>query len=508
MYAMQRSQGCVYMPDREPETIQWIERVFMYCCFGAGLLHDAAKLHTDMRWYIRDDSSNYSDPDGWLYWSPLYREHPPENALVEYKVVRNQNKDGLNIYNKNSHELFASSVVQDVMPAAGLDWIYLFSDQYCPEIWLHFIHTIASDYGQGSDVGKCVSAADQYSTNQSMKKINARNNGNYVDLSDPNLPIHEAYREGFREVLSDPDGFNLAYNKSAMGKFSSIERYGDLVFVSPKSVLPVISKILKARNVRLPADQNVYTLLSDNELTMRAPSGDTLWWATFSSTRNNNKPRELSYLVFSIDRFPEISIPDLKDVGVDFTLGARSLDETLGEFKSSSYPDIYQRLYGEEVNKSESGEPSAEIEPVNDEEPALPQKVATAESQDTQASTEPKRQQQRRGKVVGEQSKDSRNTKTSTEKSSTTTVPNNSGKRKVSPRDPKTASPTSSKPQSSQKDKKRSNSDGDQGFSSLAQKGAHIALGLSGSKAKPKSQGKRKVVAPLRTTRIKVLVAR
>ncbi|MGR5296835.1 TraI domain-containing protein [Vibrio mediterranei] len=489
MYAMQRSQGCVYMPDREPETIQWIERVFMYCCFGAGLLHDAAKLHTDMRWYIRDDSSNYSDPDGWLYWSPLYREHPPEEELVEYKIVRNQNKEGFNIYNKTSHELFASSVVQDVIPPAGLDWIYLFSDQYCPEIWLHFIHTVASDYGQGSDIGKCVSSADQYSTNQSMKIINARNKGDYIDLSDPNLPIHEAYREGFREVLSDPDGFNLAYNKSAMGKFSSVERYGELVFVSPKSVLPVISKILKAKNVRLPADQNVYTLLSDHGLTKRAPSGDTLWWATFSSTRNNNKPRELSYLVFSVDSFPEITIPDLKDVGVDFTLGNRSLDETLGDFGPSSYPDIYHLLYGDVEDNTETEESQDDTGQVVAKESVAQEPMVASGFQHSrpQESNGPIEQQNVKEKVVGENGGDA---KITGENSLSATNPSNGINRTVQPPVQKSAKPSNSDRHSTQKRQKK------RGFSSLADKGKHVALGLSGSNSTPKSSGKRKVVAP------------
>lgn len=362
LYAMRMAQGCVYHPDRHVETIQWIERVFMYAVFCAGLLHDAGKVITNTKWLIRNSEGD------WVYWSPLIHSTPKEIERIEYRALPYQNKDGINVFLKTSHELFAPSMLLDLLPKDGLDWILSFSHEYCAELFIHFIHTLGSDYANGNDIGACVKAADQKSTEDAIKRYHQGSASHYVDMSDPNLPLHESYKVVFQELFSSPDAFHLSVNKVAMGKFSHMERFGNLLFVSAKSVLPIVNKQLKERSVKIPNDQSVYTLLSDNGITINAPSGDTLWWVEFFSPNNNNKSREMSYLVFDVSFVPHLTIPDLRSFGVECLISPKTFGEGV-VIKDTTYetlsafPALLTKVYPADSPISESDRVSSEKSP-------------------------------------------------------------------------------------------------------------------------------------------------
>ncbi|MDF9399113.1 TraI domain-containing protein [Vibrio sp. 1180_3] len=340
VYAMRKCQGSVYFPDRQIESIQWLERVFMYCVFIGGLLHDSGKILTDVRWYIKAKSGE------WEQWSPLIHVTPSEGERVEFKTVRNRNKKNANVYLKHSHELFSTSFLSSVVPLQGLEWVFQYSEEYCAELFIHLIHTIASDYDNGSDIGASVKAADMLSTEDAVKAFH-QNSGatNYVDLEDPNLSIHEAYNHVFRSIFENPSYYNLNCNQAAMGKFSHIERFGNLIFVSAKSVLPIANKYLKEKNVSIPNAQSAYLLLADNGVTLNAPSGDTLWWVEFFSRNNNNKTREISYLVFDATKYKTVQIEDVRSYGVEVNISDKSLHADALNFEKEAYPEIYRLLH-------------------------------------------------------------------------------------------------------------------------------------------------------------------
>lgn len=346
MYAMRKSQGAVYFPDREVETIQWLERVFMYSCFIGGLLHDGGKIYTNFKWFTRNDKNK------WKLWNPMIHRIPKESERVEYRITTYKNKSGLNVYHQSSHELFASNLFQDVVPQAGLEWIIGYSDIHAAELFIDLVHTIGSDYALGHELGECVKHADQVSTDDGIRRYNAINrNNSYVDLQDPNLPIFESFYAVIKDVIASPDSFNLVTNKVAMGKYSQMERYGDLIFLSAKSVLPILKKRLSDTNIRLPNDQSIFTLLVDNGVTLAAPSGDTFWWVEFFSTNNANKSKEMSYFVVDSRKLGDVGIDDLRSFDVQYRISDKSLamceddeDEVL-EYSEENYPEVWSLFH-------------------------------------------------------------------------------------------------------------------------------------------------------------------
>ncbi|MFC5079593.1 Putative helicase [Vibrio thalassae] len=380
LYSLKVSQGRYYFPDGNSETIQWLKRPFMYAVFLAGLLHDAGKILTDVRWYIKDSD------DKWIFWSPLIHATPSEDEQVEFKTERNRNRLNLNVYKKNSHELFSTTFLQAVVPSEGLEWLLDMNERYCAELYIHLIHTIASDYANGDAIGRCVSHGDSYSTAQARKAYMLNGGGKYVDLDDPNVPIYEVYKYEFAALLADPESYGLNCNQAAMGKFSHLERFGRLVFVSAKSVLPIINKRIKARNISIPNNQSIYTMLADNDVTMTAPSGDTLWWIEFFSTNNNNKSREMSYLVFDMRAFPSIEIPDLKTLDVQFSISPKSLEEDRDEFTEENYPELYDAFY-ENTDETED-ESSSDSVAAKDDDTSRTSTKSRAETHSSSAQDE------------------------------------------------------------------------------------------------------------------------
>lgn len=347
MYAMRKSQGCVYYPDGNVESIQWLERVFMYSVFCAALLHDGGKIYTNTRWKVLNTEGE------WILWTPLLHKTPQGVEKIEYRTESLRNSANKNIFLKHSHELFASHLLLEVIPRKGIDWIVNFSNEYGQELYIHFLHALASDYENASDIGVCVKAADQKSTEDAVKRHHLSSSTEYVDFSDPNLPLHESFREVFKEIFSNPESFHLHVNKVAMGKFSHIERFGNLIFVVAKSVIPIVVKRLKEKNIKIPNDQAIFSLLADNGLTLPAPSGDTLWWVEFYSNNNNNKRKEMSYLVFNALDYSNVDIKDLRSIGVECNISPKSLGLMLEKKNSTEetlaaeeklfelfYPDI------------------------------------------------------------------------------------------------------------------------------------------------------------------------
>ncbi|MFL7013620.1 TraI domain-containing protein [Enterovibrio norvegicus] len=391
MYAMRKSQGCVYFPDGNVETIQWLERVFMYTVFCAAMLHDGAKVFTNFQWRILNREGK------WVPWSPLLHSVPRESELVEYRTTPYQNKNGVNVFKKDTHEKFASNLLLEVLPADGLEWILQYSNEHCAELFIHFIHALSSDYANAADVGECVKVADSKSTEDAVKRYHMNSGSAYVDLSDPNTPLHESYKEVLKDMFSSPEKYHLTCNKVAMGKYSHIERFGDLLFVSMKGTVPIIDKHLKAKNIRVPRGQAVYSMLVDNGVSLAAPSGDTLWWCSFFSENNNNSSSVIAYLVFDVSTFPTHEIPDLREYGVQISIEAKSLvegSENSDSLKESlaENPEIFFKLF-----------PGGQEEPsVKEQIDSKPQDEEQVSERATEHSTTPPSTQVATGPLIEE----------------------------------------------------------------------------------------------------------
>jgi hypothetical protein len=364
LYAMRRCQGDAYYPDGQIESIQWLERCFMYCIFIGGLLHDGAKVYTNFVWETRDTNGN------WNLFNPMIHNTPPESDSVEYRVKPYRNKDGYNCYNQSSHELFASNLFQDIVPNEGLKWILDMSNTHAAELFIHLIHTIASDYENGGDIGRNVEAADQESTYDArVRQMQLEGNYSFVNLKDKNLPLYKAIKHVVGDIIDEPSKYNLITNKVAMGKYSHIERFGDYVFLSAKSVLEIVKTHLSKAEVSLPNDQAMFTTMVDHGITVAAPSGDTFWWMEFYSNNNNNKSKEMSYFVVDLANHPKCTIEDLKQFGVDVNMSDKSLsmddDDDLMEFTEHNYPDVWKKLYidhsvDSETEANDSNEPTSQ----------------------------------------------------------------------------------------------------------------------------------------------------
>lgn len=358
-YAVAASQNEAFFPDGHVESIQWEERVYMYCCFLSGLLHDAAKLLTNFKFEQRSKKGD------WILFNPILHAIPTQAESVEYRIRPLVGSHGVYAAHQSTHEVFSHSMLQAIVPFEGLEWIISYSNRFGNELWVYFIHSVASDYSNGGEIGAVVSKADQYSTSKNLaeQKHYMANNPNkkdvYIDLSDPNLSLHKAVLSILREIARNPGAYNVVTNKAAMGKFSHVERYGDLIFFSVKSVMPILTKRLTDQGVKLPNDQMIFTNLVDNFVTIPAPSGDTFWWCEFFSPNNNNASREMSYFVVNIDTLSDINIDDLRSYEVEITLTDKSLclDSSVGEdeceahlleFNEENYPEIWTMLHQSE----------------------------------------------------------------------------------------------------------------------------------------------------------------
>lgn len=353
LYAIRRSQGCVYYPDGNVETLQWFERVFMYAVFCAGLLHDGGKAIGNQHWSILDKGGK------WVRWSHLINAMPTEKDNVYYRIKPFSNKKGVHVFHQRSHEILASYML-DLIPIEGVDWILQFSDDYCAELFIHFIHALGGDYENSSDIGLCVKHADQVSTADAVIRYHKKNkSSDFVDFSDPNLPIADSYRAVFQEIFLEPESrFRLSVNKVAMGKYSHIERFGNLLFVSARSVLPIVNKRLQENNIKVPSDQAVFSLLADNHLTIRTPSGDSLWWIEFISSNNSSRSKEMSYLVFDLSDW-ETVIDDIALIGVDIQISAKTFGDGItiqdSAFSTlSSLPDLQAKFFPPTTDSDDS----------------------------------------------------------------------------------------------------------------------------------------------------------
>ncbi|MCA2016149.1 TraI domain-containing protein [Vibrio tritonius] len=347
VYSLRASYGVVYFPDRQTETISDIERVFIYSIFCAALLHDAGKLITDIRWSMRSGGE-------WAYWSPLFMSAPSESHL---KIDRNKNSDGKNVYHKTSHQFASLCFLTDIIPAEGLFWIGSFSHKYCPELWLDFLHTVVSDYENGSEIGACVKAGDIQSTKDNKATLSlapASGTGQY----NSSLPLHVNAKAAIGKILLDPANFSLNVNGAFQGKYSHIERFGDLIFLSSNAVLKIISKELSGAAINIPNPQGIGSELADNAVTVMPVSGDTMWWARFVHFDPEkgviSESKELSYLVVLASDYPDISIPDVFALGGDIRFSAKSTQAIGPVITTDNDPQLFKLLYGDSIKVDKS----------------------------------------------------------------------------------------------------------------------------------------------------------
>lgn len=383
-YAMQWAEGDQYMPSGSPEDIADLKRVYRYSVFVAALLHDVGKALTNVRWEVRP---NRDTP--WQFWNPLITARPTEADNIQYRTKGFCNAEGINVYNQKSHEIAGLTVLTSLVPNSGLSFIVEFAERFSPELYIHFIHALGGDYDNANLLGECVREADAQSTKEGTIRYHERSSSDtFVNLDDPNLPLSESYREVFRRMFANPGEFGLVTNKVAMGKYSVIERFGDLLFVSAKAVLPKVNKELKESNKRISNDQAMYSMLADNNVTIKAPSGDTLWWAEFYSPNNANQAREHSYMVFNINDFEDVAIEDLRCFDVQCFVSQKSLRENEEEITEELHPELYDLMYGSEFELKVKSKLRQAAEEQEAKESSQSEEVKSSEDEDDNSAPE------------------------------------------------------------------------------------------------------------------------
>ena len=358
LYAVRYSYGKNYFPDGDEEKIQKLQPVFLYAVFVGGMLHDVGKCITDVRWQIKVN-------DEWYEWNCLAFDIPLESDCVEYRVKRNQHQNK-NCYIKETHELFASALFQDLVPKIGIKWIMLSRSSLTPWLLTHLIHTISSDYKKGSIIGECVEFADRESVKLDMERRPVSGVMVASALGE-STPKHKLCLTVIQEILTNPEHFHLSINnRHKGGKPSHVERCGDMLFLSAKFFATLINNKLKDESLTVLNEQTIYTVLTDNKIAKLSPTENTLWWLGFGIdeklAKEANK-KDLSYLAIDTSFFSSSSIdgiPNLIDEGVyPFISGGsqpkeRKKQGSLIHLERSDSPEVYDLIYGVDSATSDS----------------------------------------------------------------------------------------------------------------------------------------------------------
>ncbi|MGR5347485.1 TraI domain-containing protein [Vibrio mediterranei] len=307
VFALRSSYQYNYFPDGDEEKIQRLNPIYTYITFLGAMFHDAGKTLTDMQFKIKINGD-------WKVWSWLYANIPTEKEEVEYRIERRK-MNNKNAYVKTSHELIAPSMMVDVIPAKALKWIFEYSYDYAPAILIHLTHAIAGDLDNADAVGKNIALGDKTSTEKGLSGASITqietSSSEFGDLT--SLPLHEAFLKVLRTIMHSPENYKLHINQRHTQKLSHVERYGNMYFFASQFAVSIVSKYMAENGVSIPSDNKLIQILADNNVTFKAPSGDTLWWLDFTKSLGHGT-RDLSYIAISEE---SLAKPDIEDLSVN-----------------------------------------------------------------------------------------------------------------------------------------------------------------------------------------------
>ncbi|ANO35368.1 hypothetical protein A6E01_19330 (plasmid) [Vibrio breoganii] len=312
LYAMRASMQYNYFPDKDEEKIQQLLPAFTYAVFVSAMMHDAGKAFTDVSFKVLVK-------DNWVNWSFMYGHIPSEKEKVAYRFQRRK-EAGSNAYDKNSHELAAPSMLLDCVPHRAIKWISDSSDT----LLIDMLHAISSDHGHDSAVHNSVIQGDKTSVEVFLENNDQPHMLHSTSQSQADQPLHLAYLNTFKEILANPSKYNLIINKRHSDKMSHVERAGNIVFASATQIVEIANRLLQQKGVSVPKANHTYQLLLDNNVTLKAPSGDSLWWADFYTERKQTR-RDLSYLAFKAEFFPGFDYADTLTQGAHVQFSEKTL---------------------------------------------------------------------------------------------------------------------------------------------------------------------------------------
>lgn len=358
LFSMRYSLSTNYFPDGDEEKIQLLQYAFTYCVFIGAMLHDSAKIITDYSFKIQNNGE-------WIHWSALYADIPSQKEEVPYRLFRNQNDDGIK-YKKTSHEIAATMLFTEVVPLVGLKWLHEFSKMYADSMFIDLIHTIGSDYDNGSSIGAAVKFGDMESTKRSLKASGLAANMVTQDSLNKSTPLHEAYLIALSDLVSNYRSNGLNINGRHKGANSHIERFGNLFFLSSKVLMAKATRWLQEQGVTVPTADKAPQVLCDNGIALTTPAGDTLWWVTFFKAEDDtSKTKDLAYIVIPADKLNVHDFPmlDYEEVIPFFSSRVTGLDSS-APLSESTNKSIYDLLYVHEPVTPEK----KTAEPITNEE--------------------------------------------------------------------------------------------------------------------------------------------
>ena len=284
LYAVRLSRGQIFNPSGDETLVSQERDAFQYTVLCAALLHDIGKSVTDYILYCRTENDD------------AYRQHsnifcaPPEWS--NYQINYNR-RDSKNVYEKNSHNLVASAFIDKVIPAKAIRWILGQS----PELFIQFLHTISGDYERGGLIADAVKKADMISVRDNTR----------AELKTEQTPLPELLKTAMIEMAINSKAHGIKLNEG----IAQIRVLNDKVyFVDSEAIRFMSGYVKKTFKRNVPSSEVVIRAeLVQNGVILEAPSGDSMWWCKFKTSRGLIK--EIPYLVMSREVVdPNKELPD------------------------------------------------------------------------------------------------------------------------------------------------------------------------------------------------------
>ncbi|GAL10971.1 hypothetical protein JCM19233_1956 [Vibrio astriarenae] len=313
LYGVRASRQYLYNCTEKEGMIDELKHIYVYAVLVSAMMHDLAKVVSDVRIKVRSNPNSKFVP-----WTPLSSYPPPASAQIEYKFDRKVTKTQSNIYHYNTHTLLASSLLSRVVPKKGLQWIV----ETHPGLETDLYHALAGDYDNAGVIGQSVRQGDEVSTELGRTNIHS--------LSNPSDPIFKM-KEMITSVLAQPQSFNLKVNQLG---FVSIVRIGDLVYVSGKALQETLRGLFQKNNMNFPEKDHVFEQMISNNFTVNSPSGDTMWWVKFTKhgVTPDDKKADIKCFVFKAEDY--LPNDEIKSSDFDVHLSDKSLPKEQADKKN------------------------------------------------------------------------------------------------------------------------------------------------------------------------------
>ncbi|WP_210467504.1 TraI domain-containing protein [Vibrio crassostreae] len=307
LYSLRASRGFLYNPTNREGAVDELKHLYAYAVFVASMFHDMGKIITDLHFYVRDPETQR-----FVTWSPLMSSPPGEILKIEYRIERRIRKQSqANLYLYDSHKIASTILIDRIVPKISKEWI-------CgshPKLQLDMYHAIYGDYSNADVIGASVSKGESTSVAQGQTNVSEITNKN-----DPSFKLKSAVIQ----TLSNPAASGFKVDHSGFRNYAKVE---GMIYVAGNALQQALKTPCKAMGVNLPEVESKFEQMITNQLSIPAPSGDSMWWVSFVQEGKEHDPKKKDIKCFAFDAL--LFDPDgaLVDDKVNVVLGKGSLSE-------------------------------------------------------------------------------------------------------------------------------------------------------------------------------------